>query len=80
MLNYIYSTSDIVCCIITENGRYFYLLETNRLPSYNASLKISFMDTSNKCLMFFYKIFGENAASLNVFTVDVSPVDSRQFC
>ena len=52
-------------------GSYFYLLETNRRPLYDARLLVPFMDTTDKCLMFFYDIFGDNAADLTVSIIDV---------
>jgi hypothetical protein len=62
--------SSLDVCV-SESGNYFYLFATHTLPKSNATLKIPFMDTTGKCIMFFYEIFGDEPATLQVLVYDV---------
>jgi hypothetical protein len=65
---------DDVYIYFAGTGNYLYLLETNRRSDYSAKMKVPFMDTTGKCLLLFYEIFGENPGTIIVETVDVCGV------
>ena len=65
------SIDCILVNLYSETGSYFYLLETSRRPLYDARLLVPFMDTTDKCLMFFYEIFGDANGNLSVAIINV---------